>query len=109
MSVEQINVIDAIGVETESGKVVLTISDHLDWTDGETHLQILQEKINTYLGFVESGELVESYPDAEGRTVVIDIVSKFPLIKTGEDFFLKVSEIMAVSGFELRIHILDEK
>lgn len=42
MSIEQADVIDAIVVDKETGQVVLTISDHLEW--GDDHLLLLQEK-----------------------------------------------------------------
>jgi hypothetical protein len=63
MSVEQKDVIDAIGVNKESGEVVLTISDHLDWEDTSAHLLVLQDKINTYIAFIESGEILQSMVD----------------------------------------------
>jgi hypothetical protein len=52
MSVEEFGVIDAIGVEAATGKVVLTVSDHLDWLDEEGHERKLQEKLNTCLSFI---------------------------------------------------------
>ena len=76
MSVEQTEVVDAIGVEKATGDVALVISDHLEWDPGKEHLLILQEKINTYLRFVESGEIFEAYPEARGRRVVLSLVAK---------------------------------
>lgn len=47
------------------------ISDHLDWDDELEHIHALQEKINAYLRFVESGEILGKYPQAAGKTPVI--------------------------------------
>ncbi|WP_261334802.1 DUF6572 domain-containing protein [Rhizobium leguminosarum] len=78
MSLDQTNVVDAIGVDDATGELVLTITDHLEWTGSDKeHLLLLQEKLNTYLGFVESGEMLETYPDAKGRAVLIDVVCKY--------------------------------
>lgn len=63
MSIEDQGSVDAIGIDQE-GVVVRTLSDHLEWDDG--HLFLLQEKINTYLAFLESGEVFETYPDSKG-------------------------------------------
>ena len=41
MSVLERDAIDAVGIEGDTGKVILTISDHLDWTETSTHLEIL--------------------------------------------------------------------
>jgi vacuolar-type H+-ATPase subunit E/Vma4 len=103
MTVEQTNVIDVLGIDNSSGKVVLTISDHLDWTDEEHHLLTLQEKLNKYLSFVESGELVEIYPDSNGRDVIIEIFLEHSFPETVKDFFHQVSTIIESAGFEFKI------
>lgn len=56
MSVEDLNTIDCIGIPIETPhEVNLGISDHLEWDASlDEHLYLLQEKINTYLRFIES-------------------------------------------------------
>jgi len=66
MTVEETKLIDIISTD-ELGRVNLTISDHLDWKDSDKHQQILQAKLNSYLAFVENGELLEQYPDAKNQ------------------------------------------
>lgn len=83
MSVDDPNVVDAIGTERDTGVVVLTIFDQLDWDDDQ-HFVALQEKINRYLGFIESGEVLESYPQAAGRPLRIEVVCKCSPSKDGE-------------------------
>jgi hypothetical protein len=78
MSLDQTNVIDAIGTEHD-GTVVLSIIDGLDWSDPEDHLAALQDKLNTYLGFVEAGELFIEYPSAENHHARIELVSRLPI------------------------------
>jgi hypothetical protein len=60
MSVLDPNSVDAAGIDKESGDVVLTISDHLEWDDANGHLLALQAKLNGYLRFVEGGDLPEA-------------------------------------------------
>jgi hypothetical protein len=60
MTVEQHDVVDFISVNA-GGDVVLTVSDHLSWDRVNEHLFCLQEKLNCYLRFVESGEIIASY------------------------------------------------
>ena len=62
MTIDQTGVVDFIGIDT-AGNVRLTISDHLEWdVNTKEHLFQLQEKLNCYLAFVESGEILETYP-----------------------------------------------
>ena len=75
MSVEQTDVVDAIGTDLESGAVVLTIIDHLPWHGN--HLDTLKRKLGSYIRFVESGQLVENYPTAKGQPIEIRILVKY--------------------------------
>ena len=77
MSVEHADVVDAVGVEKSSSRVILTISDHLDWEDTEAHLLTLQGKINAYLAFIEGGQILSAYPQSKGRKLVIEVVFQF--------------------------------
>ncbi|MGR9451111.1 DUF6572 domain-containing protein [Rhizobium leguminosarum] len=103
MSVDQTKVVDAIGVDSATGGVVLTITDHLEWTGSDdAHGLLLQEKLNTYLSFVESGEMLETCPDAKGRAGLIDVVCKYPLSQQAEAFYTQVAQIVEGAGIKLR-------
>lgn len=102
MSVDQSNVIDAIGIDKVTGDLVMTITDHLEWSGSDSdHLMLLQEKLNTYLSFVESGVVFELYPDAKGRAVLIDVVCKYPLNRQAQRFYSRISQI--VDGAKVRL------
>jgi hypothetical protein len=102
VSVEQTNVIDVISTDRKSGHVVLTITDHLDWTDGIGHQKMLQEKLNRYLAFVEGGELVDRYPDLKGRPIAFKVVFKFSPDAAAQAFLAKAKQIIESAGFTLR-------
>jgi hypothetical protein len=106
MSVENTQVIDFIGFEEATGKVVLTIADHLPWDDRD-HLLLLQEKLNSYLAFIESGEIYESYPRAMGRQLVIDlVVQHWPSVEGLRHLELAKKQVEGV-GNELRYRTLE--
>lgn len=75
MSVEKTSVVDAININQASGTVHLTIADHLPW-DGN-HLSMLQDKINSYLAFIESGEIFVACPQAADCDIKIDVAMQF--------------------------------
>lgn len=99
MSIEQTDVIDAIGTEIPSGLVVLTISDHLDWNND--HLCLLQEKLNVYLSFIESGEIYSTYPSAKDQELAVSIICKYRPNPEGYDFLLKATSVLAAAGIKL--------
>lgn len=105
MPVDIANVVDAAGVDQTSGEVVLTIADQLPW-DGAAHLQLLQEKLNRYLGFIEGGELLTHYPDAVGRSMRIDVVCRFEPPPSAIEFLVKAQRTVEGYGstFSWRVY-----
>jgi hypothetical protein len=95
MSLDNLEVVDAVGTEIENNSIVLTIVDAWDWNDQRNHLTALQAKLNTYFSFVESGQIYESYPDAKGKALRIDIVSKFAPPDVALKFLEKASAVAA--------------
>jgi hypothetical protein len=93
MPLEQINTVDAIGVEHETDHAVLTIADSWDWTDEHEHLSALQAKLNAYLEFIESGQVWEACPAAKGRQLRINIVFRFSPPPAATEFLSKATDV----------------
>ncbi|GFO57576.1 hypothetical protein GMSM_45830 [Geomonas sp. Red276] len=108
MTVEETKVVDVIGIDKASGQVVLTIADHLEWVDEDSHLLALQEKLNSYLAFVEEGELLEQYPNSKDRRVRLDIVLKHSPSPRGDLFLRKAQDVVAAAGFSLEYRVLED-
>ena len=110
MSVDETNKIDFVSLAKDGSCVRLTIADHLDWEieEGE-HLLLLQEKLNTYLYFIESRKLVETYPQADGLPVVIRIAGKFPLSAEAMKFFGLAKGKLATLDVTLEFQLLNRK
>ena len=101
MAIDKTDKIDAVGIEKNSDFAVLTILDAWDWGDEGNHLSALQSKLNAYFGFIESGQIWESYPEAAGRQLVIDVVGKFPIPKIGIELLHRASD--ACSALDVKI------
>jgi hypothetical protein len=101
MAVDDPAVIDIISLDA-SGCVVLAISDHLDWLDSISHQLILQEKINRYLAFIESGEILDSYPTARGRSLLIDVITQYEPDADGLLFLVRMKSALSQAGFNFR-------
>ena len=109
MSVVQTDKVDFISLREGANLVVLTISDHLDWIDTDFHLERLQDKLNSYLSFIESGEIYDVYPKALGKSIVIEVIGKYPLNEEAEEFYEYAKKIIKEAGFELRFTLLEEE
>jgi hypothetical protein len=103
MTVQDTRKIDRLGIDRESGDVRLMISDHLNWDEDEgEHLLTLQEKLNNYLEFVESGQLYKQYPQAAGRKIVFYVMGKFPLSDEAAKFYLLAGQAIQKYGCSLQ-------
>jgi hypothetical protein len=78
MSIDDVSVVDAVSLDPH-GVVNLTIFDAWDWTDEGRHLLAIQEKINTYFNFIQSGQLLEAYPGAVGKKILINLMTPDPI------------------------------
>jgi hypothetical protein len=101
MAVDDPGVIDIMS-DSKTGSIVLTISDHLDWHDSVSHQHTLQGKINRYLAFVESGEILQHRPDAAGKLIIIRVVCKYKADAEGQGFLQRVRSALDEAGFEFR-------
>lgn len=110
MSVEQQDTVDSIEVDGPTGKVVLLIEDDLGWEDPAAHLAALQGKLGLYAALVQSGELVQLYPDARGRAVVISVVARQPPPPEAEAFMQRMRAALEAAELgtpvELRARLL---
>jgi hypothetical protein len=85
MSVDNPHVIDAVGTDIHTDEVVLSLIDASEWGSHD-HLVALQAKLNSYFAFIETGQLLEDYPNAEGRTVRIDVICRYQPDDAGSAF-----------------------
>lgn len=104
MPVDNLKIIDFIS--EKDNKVVLTISDHLEWDDSNEHLYILQEKINAYLMAIESGQ-VDKYCSSPTQKIVISVALKYVPNETGLSFLARVNEFLSTAGYEFEYFIYD--
>ena len=101
MSVEQHNVVDFLAIDPQTQNLTLVISDHLPWDDVKTHLFNLQEKLNCYFRFVESGELAEKSPAAKGRPITMEIILQYEIPETAIWFFHRAADASDSVGIKL--------
>lgn len=97
MSVTETNKIDIVATRPDSSIVRLVIADHLDWSDFESHARVLQDKINTYLEFIESGRLAQSMALQLSETprIHIEVALQHPPTEEANGFFESVRNFLS--------------
>ena len=106
MSIDDRDVVDGLGVEKDGRTAVLTISDHRPWNDHD-HLVALQDKLNDYFGFIESGQIFAAYPDARGREIRIDVICQFPPCEKGERLLMQARQVAESAGWSVSWFVPD--
>jgi hypothetical protein len=106
MGVQDTNEVDIIAINKDTDICTLTIIDSLEWENEEEHLFLLQEKINIYLSFIESGEIYSTYPASKGQKFEINIRFRVSIPERCEQFLQQVSNIISDAGFILT-HSMD--
>jgi hypothetical protein len=109
MSIDETNKIDFWWKDNEKGLAILAISDHLDWdhSQGE-HLALLQEKLNHYLYFIESGKMEQAKPAMKGLPVIIQVIGKYPLNEDARKFYRLAEKTLANAGASLEFQLFED-
>src|SRR5882672_7668018 len=105
MAIDDIDIL----FEDKEGHTVLVIADHLDWAEFEdrAHLVLLQAKINTYLEFIDSGQLAKERPDWKELPVVIQVDGIDETNEKGLEFYRTAGKAIADAGVSLVLHLPD--
>lgn len=101
MAIDDAGSIDVVSTDPQTGRVLLDIADHLDWVDEDRHLLMLEAKINAYISFIESGQLLESHPEAEGRQPEIHVACLHSPSVRARQFYHEASSVLAKIGITL--------
>ena len=101
MSLDISSTIDALSDDMDGAAVSLAIIDGWDWSDETKHLLALQSKLNAYFDFVQSGQIFEVRPEARGKKLRIDLLTKYKLPDKAGRFL----QIAANAAKQLNIEI----
>lgn len=65
LNIENTDTIDGLAYEQETSILILLLADGMDWSDMNRHLLLLQEKLNTYIWYIDSRQYEEKYTDVK--------------------------------------------
>lgn len=112
MAIDNVNVIDGMALNKDNNAIVLLLTDHLSW-DGEKalsefdHLNLLQDKINAYISYLESGQYAETYSTEEIDFAVIEIHFKYAVTENCEKYLNAVQNQIGQLGIKIEAVIDD--
>ena len=59
LNIESTETIDSIAYEQDTKKLLMLISDGMDWTDEGKHMLLLQSKLNSYIRYIDTKQYLE--------------------------------------------------
>ena len=104
MSILETGAVDGIALD-DDGKLILMISDHLDWSNEYEHLMALQEKINAYIVFCEDAQYEKVYPDRQIRYAVFEINFEHEPTKNAVRFLNMVQDQVGELGIKITCYV----
>ncbi|MGJ8671885.1 DUF6572 domain-containing protein [Rubritalea sp.] len=105
MSIDHPGIIDHLSTNSDGSCCVAHIADHLEW-NSHAHVLALQEKLNNYLSFIESGEIYASRPEAREQEIEISISCKYTPVEEDDLRFLRFARnAIQKAGFRFSVII----
>ena len=102
MSVFETDQIDTMGVV--NGNLELLIIDTCNWEFEEEHFELLEDKLNHYLLYLDSKQYVQKYGD-NFNEIIISIHFMYDLVENAVKYLNVVSQQLAESGYTSHIHL----
>ena len=107
MSVLELKKLDVLYLDEDDTDMVLGITDHLDWEDEAWHWDVLMDKINVYLAYIEVGEWKKRVPE-NVKSATIHIMFKYDIPDSIIERLKMVSEYTGKHGVGIRAEIMDD-
>lgn len=75
MAISDENIIDGMAIDGQNNLLILEIYDHLDFEGAFEwdHISMLQDKLNTYLWYIDSKQYTAVYPNEQFQGFIINV------------------------------------
>lgn len=93
--------VDLVAFDEVNKIVNLIIIDDLDWTSPRDHIDVIHEKILSYVAFIENGTFNRKYSKVINYKKVIKIVFEHIPNDVGMTFIKQVKGVLEDTGYHL--------
>ncbi len=105
--VHNARVIDLITSDSESGEVVLVMLEERPWGSDPLQLRQLEEKFNSYLGYVLDGHMAKQYPQYEKLRVRFQLDCAAPPRAEEQPFLTAVRNFAASEKIRFVVNVIE--
>ena len=107
MSLRDVDAIDYIGVNILFRRVYVGLFDELDWSDEREHQNLLTKKIDRYIRYIRSGQLLLNYPKVRSYEIVVEYVSMHSMPPSAVEFWRSRERVLEDAGYKVHIRGVD--
>lgn len=106
--VENPRIVDLIHHDAERDEVVLAVLEGRPWWGGEEQLRQLEDKLNSYFGYVLDGFLVREYPQYEDLPVCLRLECVQEPGDEQRPFLAAAARFCAAHGLGWQVRVVDD-
>lgn len=95
MSIDQMDVVDGLFIRKNEKVLYMMISDHIDGSNPEyhkVHLDMLQDKIDAYLDYIEEEQYLTQFPGLKPAGFAIEVNFRHPIVQACIEFLKSKGE-----------------
>lgn len=102
------NAIDLVALDEKNEIINLIIMDEDTWEDPRGHIDALQEKVLSYVAFVENGSFYKKYPKAQVMGFMIKAVFLHNPTEEGKQFIQEILEVLSDTGYRFEYVVYED-
>ncbi|MBI9013306.1 MAG: hypothetical protein JEZ08_13820 [Clostridiales bacterium] len=95
------HIIDLVAFDEILKVVNLIIIDDQNWETPREHIDMIQEKILSYVAFIENGTLKKKYPSVADLDTIIKVIFEYKPTEEGIKFIEQVKTVLEDTGYQL--------
>jgi len=95
------HIIDLVAFDEIHKVVNLIILDDQNWETPKEHIDMIQEKILSYVAFIENGTFKKKYPSVSDLDTIIKVVFEHKPTEEGIKFIEQVKTVLEDTGYQL--------
>jgi len=104
--VKDFNTIDLVTHDPATDELVVIMIEDRAWAADPGQLDQLLKKINTYLHFVEDGDLVQHFPQAAGKPVRLQLDCNEPPTGAVQQFIKEAQQVLLSRGITFAVNVI---
>lgn len=107
MAIDDPSKVDLVTYDPKSTEFVLIMIADQGWKNTPDDRRQLEQKLNGYMEFIESGQFLGKFPEAAGKPIRIQLDCIGSVDVHSAVFFSKVTQLLQTHGYTFRVNRID--